>query len=252
MVESLVEDGRQDPGPGGGAELRHGSQVWTLPPGRSLTFGRSRGCDIVLAHEPEDLLVSRHAGTLSGAGNGVLVTNASQRHPLLLQPIPGQETVLAPGMTVGTMPHARARVQVAGAYATRYLIYIDSTSLLGPQPGTRPPPEHRVPGRPTASAYHRMDLLPAQRRYLAALCEPILARVGEKAPPSYQAIADRCGASPRTVRNSLDQLRQVLSNDFGVPGLQSDDGPGGHSLPALSRWGVDSGNVTLADLDLLE
>lgn len=235
------------------AELRHGFRSWALPPGGSLTFGRSSRCDIAVATDPEDLLVSRHAGTLTGVHDGVLVTNASQRHPILLQPVPGREIEIGPGMTVGTMPHARSRVLVVGRHSARYLIYVDCTGLLAPpRPAAEGGPASRpAAGRATA-AYGRMDLTTSQRRYLIALCEPVLSRVGTRTTPSYHEIAARCGVSHRTVRNSLDELRRMLTADYGLPGLQSEDGPGGHSLPGLSRWAVDSGNATLADLELLD
>lgn len=239
----------------GSVEVRAGFRVLRLAPGEVLTFGRSTTCDLVLAGDPEDLLVSRQAGRLTGVERGALVTNTSSRHPIVLQAVPGPEFEIGPGMTVGTMPHARTRVVVLGQHAARYLIYLDARGLL--EPGLVPgaPPEREAPGAPTTSAYRRMDLTRAQRRYLAALCEPCLVRVGGRsAPASYAAIAERCDVSPRTVRNCLDQVRQMLSSRFGVPGLVGAEGdPAAANYAAvLARWAIDSENVTLADLEAID
>jgi hypothetical protein len=99
----------------------------------------------------------------------------------------------------------------------------------------------------------------AQRRYLAALCEPILTRAGTRnTPATYREIARRCGVSPKTVRHSLDALRQILSAEHGIPGLvhiegPEDEAPGAVSfLPALAAWAVHSGTVNRDDLEALE
>ena len=240
----------------GSAVVWFGTDTWALPVGRSLTFGRSSTCDIMIGGRSEDLLVSRHAGTLTCVAGGVLVTNTSSRHPLVLQAVPGPEFEIQPGMTIGTMPHRTTRVQVLGQHGARYLLRIDAHNLLGQVSFPGPPPQSAAGGVPTTAAYRRLDLTAAQRRYLTALCEPCLVRIGRSAAPaSYKAIAERCGVSPRTVRNCLDQLRQLLATNFGIPGLVGeDDGQAGqvNYAAALARWAIDSDNVTAADVELLD
>jgi hypothetical protein len=75
---------------------------------------------------------------------------------------------------------------------------------------------------------------------------------------TYARIAERCGVSSSTVRNSLGALRQKLSAEYGIPGLAHDgrpdaDGPGGVSfLAALVAWATASGNITSDDLESLD
>jgi hypothetical protein len=62
----------------------HDGRTWRLLSGRELAFGRGLDVNIGLAHEPADLRVSRHAGTLRHLIETVLIINASScRSPLI-------------------------------------------------------------------------------------------------------------------------------------------------------------------------
>ena len=232
------------------AVVRHGTRTWVLCPGARLHFGRGDGVDIPVAAEPADLMISRSAGRLAATDLGVLVTNSSARRSLYLQAVPGPEIEVKPGMTVGTAPHERSRIVLLGSHDARYVLDVRAAAPSDAPDGTRP--ESVAAGDPTSPAYARLDLTRAQRRYLAALCEPLLTAAAPSA--TYHQIAQRCGVSDSTVRNCLDALRQALALDHGVPGLIRPENADRHGrrddfLRALAAWAIDSGNVTRADLD---
>ena len=241
------------------ATVRFGTEVWELDIGSSLAFGRSDNSDIVIPRQTQDLLISRRAGLLTAVDGGLLVRNESSRSSIYLQGVPGPEFEIKPLMTFGTMPFNRCRLVLLGSHAARYVLH-----LTCPAPGAGPPGENGLAGQAvaggrTTSGYPRLDVTDAQRRYLAALCEPILTRAGTRnAPATYGQIARRCGVSPRTVRHSLDELRQLLSAEHGIPGLVHVDGLAGEArgavsfLPALAAWAVHSGTINHDDLEALD
>lgn len=241
------------------ATVRFEAEAWELAHDSSLTFGRSSDSDIVIPRQGQDLLISRRAGRLTAVDGGLLVRNESGRNSIYLQGIPGPEFEIKPLMTLGTMPYSRCRLVILGSHAARYVV-----SITCPVPGANSLDKAGLAdgagvGVRTTSGYRRLDVPGAQRRYLAALCEPVLAGTGARnAPASYKEIARRCGVSPGTVRKSLDVLRLVLSAEHGIPGLVHADGPEGEApgavsfLPALAAWAVYSGTITREDLEALD
>jgi len=162
-------------------------------------------------------------------------------------------------MTLGTMPFSRCRLVVFGSDAARYFLEITCRIAEGGAASKPRLAETARAGAPTTSGYRRLDIPDAQRRYLAALCDPILTGVGARtAPATYREIAERCGVSPKTVRNSLDSLRQILSLEYGIPGLahlgdSSEEAPGTvNFLSALAAWAVHSGTINLHDLEAID
>ena len=239
--------------------IRFEGQTWELNLGSSLAFGRSGDSDIVIPRQGQDLLVSRRAGRVTAVDDGVLVSNDSTRNSIYLQGIPGPELEIRPLMTLGTMPFSRCRLVVLGRDTTRYVLDIICRAADGTYSGQSGSKSKPRVGVATTSGYRRLKLPDAQRRYLAALCEPILTGVGAKpAPSTYRAIAERCRVSPKTVRNSLDALRQMLSAEYGIPGLVHVDGPereapgGINFLSALADWAVHSGTINHDDLEALD
>jgi hypothetical protein len=226
--------------------------------GSTLTFGRSGQADIVVQRQVEDLLVSRRAGRLTAVAGGLLVTNDSRRNTVYLQGVPGPEFDIRPLMTVGTMPFRRCRLVLLGSHTARYVLDISCESQHSGSLDPVDESEASLPGVPAAVGFRRLDISDAQRRYLAALCEPILTCSGVRAPATYRDIAQRCGVAPKTIRNSLDALRQKLSMEDGIPGLihlgaSAGNVPGTvNFLSALAAWAVHSGNVTTRDLEALD
>lgn len=239
--------------------VRFGSQVWPLEIGTAVTFGRSEDCDIVIPQRGKDLLVSRRAGRLTGVDGGVLISNESERNAIRMRAIPGPEIEIRPLMTLGTMPFARCRVVVLGTDAAQYVLDITCNIPEGSSKSKRALASAAAAGSPTTSGYRRLDIPRGQRRYLAALCEPILTSVGAgTVPATYNEIAQRCGVSRKTARNSLDALRQMLSAEYGIPGLvhpgdSSQGAPGAvNFLSVLAAWAINSGTITLGDLETID
>jgi len=238
--------------------VRFGSQVWRLDIGAAVTFGRSEICDIVIPRQGKDLLVSRRAGRLTAVDGGLLISNESERNSLLMRAIPGPEIEIKPLMTLGTMPFSRCRLVVRGSDSAEYLLEL-TCGLAENGSASRPIPAGTAAESPTTFGYRRLDIPDGQRRYLAALCEPILIRVGAgTVPATYNEIAQRCGVSRKTVRNSLDALRRTLSAEYRIPGLvhPGDSGQGApgavNFLSALAAWAINSGTITLNDLELID
>jgi hypothetical protein len=239
--------------------VRFDARVWDLDIGSSVTFGRSSDSDIVIPRQAQDLLVSRKAGRLTAVDGGLLVSNMSTRNSIYLQGIPGPEIEIKPLMTLATMPFSRCRLVVFGSHAARYVLDITCGAAEDGPAGEPGPASTAVVGVPTTAGYRRLDLPDSQRRYLAALCEPVLTAIGAgTAPATYRGIAERCGVSPRTVRNSFDALRQMLAAEYGIPGLVHVGGPDGEApgavnfLAALAAWAVHSGTVDRDDLEALD
>lgn len=239
--------------------VRFGSQVWSLDIGAAVTFGRSEDCDIVIPRQEKDLLVSRRAGQLTAVDGGLLISNESERNSIFMRAIPGPEIEIKPLMTLGTMPFSRCRVVVLGSNAAQYILEITCAILEGSSAGKSVPARTGRSGSITTFGYRRLDIPDGQRRYLAALCEPILTSVGAGTiPATYNEIAQRCGVSRKTVRNSLDALRQMLSAEYGIPGLahlggSSREAPGAvNFLSALAAWAINSGTITLNDLEAID
>lgn len=225
--------------------IRFEEQTWALPPGASVTFGRSRDADIVIPQGSEDFRVSRQAGRLTSVDEGLLITNLSTSNSIYLQGLPGPEVEIMPLMTVGTMPFTRCRLSILGSHDRRFVLDITCKAGTALAAAARPDP-------------WRLNLPDRQRRYLAALCEPILTGTRATTPPTYREIAERCGESVPTVRNSLDELRQTLSDEYGIPGLvQTDAGTGKgpvimNPLSVLAAWALQSGTVSHQDLEALD
>jgi hypothetical protein len=211
----------------------------TMKPGSRLTFGRGADRRIRIAHDPADDFVSREAGTIIAEPDRLLIRNDSLTQQLILRPFPGPETVIDPGAAAGTGRHEKLRLIVPGRRPHEYVLHLATGTL---RPGAGP----GGPGATKPAAY----VTPAERRLLAALCEPLLVCAGVHAvPATYREIANRAGRSPDGVRAALDALRRRLTGQDGIPGLRGTDGPD-YRL-ALARWAVNSGTVRLEHLKLL-
>ena len=236
--------------PGGShATVRFGTQAWNLELGSSVTFGRSDDCDIVLTGRAEDRLVSRQAGRLLAVDGGLLVTNESRQNPIYLRRIPGAEVTIDPRMTVGTMPSRHCRIVTIGSRAEPYTLDITCHTA---EDSSAAKPDLESAGGDTTLGAKRIPMPNAQRRYLSAVCEPMLTK-GGAAPANYKESGKRCGVVWRTVKNSLDLLRQRLSEEYGIR-ITHSAGPGKDAagavnfLPALADWAIRTGNVTLDDV----
>lgn len=133
------------------------------------------------------------------------------------------------------------------------------TRMLGHAVPSSPAPAG--PGGGSTVGFERIETMSRRHRLLlTALCLPGLTRTGARAqPPTYaemEHILRSYGHEVRakTIRNGLLDLRSWLTYEHGVDGLIGNES-GPHTdnfLVLLEQWAIRSGNVTDADLDLLE
>jgi hypothetical protein len=224
-------------------DVHFGGGRWVLRDGDALTLGRESSCALRLgapdAPGPEDLGVSRRAGTLIYAQGIVWVRNDSATQPLFVHsPMRGEQVLEGRGdMLSLAEPHLEVVVR---GRVLEYRISIDLHHVHG---NTVAVEDASSSSPPTVVTLNLSD---RERRYLAAVCEPLLTRVGVDArPATYADAAERLGLARSTVRNALDDLRRRLF-DAGVPGMDGRD-----AKDALARYAVRSHTITRADLGLL-
>lgn len=234
-----------------------GSFRAVLEPGQTLTFGRGHGHVLRIGHAPEDLRVPRFAGKLECRDDGVLVHNMSDKRTLAVQTFPGPGYEVLPLMIAGTHPYPQVKIVIAGR-AADYAIMVDTRQL---ERVVRSTPVSQGAGEESTVGFARIDTMSRRHRLLlTALCLPGLTRTGVRAqPPTYaemEQILRSYGHKMRakTIRNGLLDLRGWLSYEHGVEGLiGNESGPQTDNfLVLLEQWAIRSGNVTDADLDLLE
>lgn len=225
--------------------LAEGQVRRAVPPGQEVTVGRSRTCDLRIAHEPEDDHVSRHTATLRVLADCVLIRNVSSSKLLTLRPVTGAARTVEPGAATTSLPWRQFDVVVTGRFGRDYVVQVDARGL----PPSRSQVEEESDSSPTM-VVPPIILTPAQRRLLTALCEPLLTRSGpEASAATYRQVAERVGRRPGYVRNVFKQVREKLDS-HGVPGLVSRERPDAAEdfrLP-LAMWAIRSGTITHADL----
>lgn len=225
--------------------LPEGEVRRAVSPGEEVSVGRSRSCDLRIAHDPEDDHVSRHTATLRVLADCVLVRNVSSSKLLTLRPPTGAARTVEPGAATTSLPWRQFDVVVTGRFGREYVVHVDARGL----PPARSDTDEESDSSPTVVVPPIM-LTPAQRRLLTALCEPLLTRSGPEAgAATYRQVAERVGRRPGYVRNVFKQVREKLDS-HGVPGLVSRERPDAAEdfrLP-LAMWAIRSGTITKADL----
>lgn len=238
-----------------------GTQARVLVPGDVLTFGRGAQNDLRVGAVAEDLRVPRLAGRLECRPDGVLIHNTSDKRPLLMEMFPGPSFEIPPRMLVGTMPHDLVTIVVRGEGRRTYPVRIDLRPLAvscGRRDGSAATAAED-PAR-TVGYWRIPAITERQRTLLCALCLP--GSIGGNGPagvPAYaemeRILAERgVRLTAKTIRNTLDDLRQWLTLEHGVADIYGEDAavtPGGKQsfLPELARWARLSGNVTDAELE---
>lgn len=229
------------------AMVGHGVDRRMLSLGQELTIGRGTGAGLRIAHQPPDEHVSRLTASLRVLPDCVLVQNRSARKHIALRPLIGTERLLEPGAATTSMPHSEFFVVATGRFGREYSVYVDVRDLTPEQPRPVVDPLETMDGFP-------IELSPQQRQLLAALCEPVLTRTGvHAAPATYRQVAQRVGKSPSHVRTVLRRLREELAVQ-GVAALVA------YNLekvcedfrPALARWAINSGTITVVDVQQLD
>jgi hypothetical protein len=227
------------------AVVSFGADRRLLVLGRELTIGRAHSCDLRIADNPSDDHVSRLSATVRTLEDCVLVRNESGSKPLALRPLVGSERVIGPREATTSLPHAEFFLVATGRFGAEYGVHIDVRDLISqaePAGGDSQTPQ-TVSGPPISPS-------DAQRRMLAALCEPLLTRTGPKASPAtYRQIGERVGRRPDYVRTVLKRLREQLAAQgvASLVGFSLDQVSEDFRLP-LAMWAIHSGTISAADL----
>jgi len=228
--------------------ISHGADRRMLSLGQEITIGRGTGSGIRIAHQPPDEHVSRLTASLRILNDCVLVQNRSTRKHIALRPLVGSERLLEPGAATTSMPHSEFFVVAVGRFGREYSVHVDVRDLTPELPRLVADPLETMDGLP-------IELAAGQRVLLAALCEPLLTRTGTHAaaPATYRQVADRVGKSPGHVRSVLRRLRGQLAAQ-GVAALVAFNLEKVHEdfRPALARWAINSGSITVADVQALD
>ncbi|GLZ40614.1 hypothetical protein [Actinokineospora sp. NBRC 105648] len=222
-----------------GLVLSVGGVVHRPAPGHPFTFGRSARCALRL--DPQDVAISRIAGTIELAGEAWWLTNSSETRQLGVVDEFGFRSVLAPGRRIAV--EGRLRVLVEGANGSHEL------TLTAPRP--RPRDSGLAPaagGEVSTSIGAEVVLRAEDRAALVALLAGYLEE-GDRYDPypkSYAAAAARLGWPRTKLVKRIEYLRNRLEK-AGVPNMQ-----GWNAMTALAEHVLAAGVISRADLRLLE
>jgi hypothetical protein len=179
-----------------------------------LLFGRDSTCDIVI--DPDDTGVSRKAGLFEHDGRNWWLTNLSTKRALHVLEAGFGHPVFPSGKDVPhrwPLLHNEATVLVPGSYFT-YQLQLQTTILSEAYQGrTRPLAQDR---RTTDIS---IDLTPAQRRALVALCSRFLTPAPEYDPRllTYQEAAHILFLDKKTVEKHIAAVRQHVRQLVVLP-----------------------------------
>jgi hypothetical protein len=209
-----------------------------VAPGASLTFGRSEACDVCL--DPDDVGISRLAGSIECVEGVWFVTNRSTTRPLsAVDPI-GFRSVLAPGRRIAV--DDRLSIIVEGQVRRHELVV---TATLG-HPASAPVEATNEVGTPTEMGGN-VSYSAEDRQALAALFAGYLQPFPryDPRPRSYADAAAQLGWPRTTLVKRIEYIRVRLVR-AGVPSLQ-----GERAMEALAEHVIATGVLTRADLDRL-
>jgi len=213
-----------------------GESRFELSPGETLTFGRDPSCAVCL--DPDDLGISRLAGSVESEGGTWWVFNRSTVRPLEAVDEIGIRTIVAPGRRLAVV--GPLTVVVEGSVRRHALrVYAEASDDSRSEPPV-------APGdiRPTVTAAEVM-INEQDRLALAALFSGYLETFPryDPHPRSYADAAAVLGWPRTTLIKRIEYIRTRLSN-AGVPNLQ-----GENALSSLAEWALVTGTLTRDDLE---
>ncbi len=213
-----------------------GERRFEIAPGEVFTFGRAESCTVCL--DPDDLGISRLAGSIEYQAGTWWVLNRSSVRPLDVVDEIGIRAVLAPGRRLAVA--TPLTVVVEGA-TRRHAMGVDAGSVRVGATLDQP-----IDALPTSKA-EDVVISDLDRLALVALFAGYLEAFPryDPHPRSYADAAAHLGWPRTTLVKRIEYLRTRLSN-AGVPNLF-----GENALPHLAEWALATGVLTRDDLQLL-
>lgn len=199
-----------------------------------FTFGRAATCTVCL--DPDDVGISRLAGSIEADGGTWWVVNRSARRALVVVDEFGFRSVLPPGRRYAV--EGRVRVVVDGSSGSHEL------DIRGPVRASTN--DVTASGVPTAVG-EGVIVSPEDRAALVALFAGYLedGRRYDPNPKSYRAAAARLGWTSDALRKRIEYLRGKLEK-AGVPNVS-----GWNAMSGLAEYVLTTGIITKADLRLI-
>jgi hypothetical protein len=216
------------------ATIRVSDAVYELNSAGEFTFGRAATCTVCL--DPDDVGISRLAGSVDADGGTWWVVNRSARRALVVVDEFGFRSVLPPGRRHAV--EGQVRIVVDGSSSSHEL------HIRGPvRTSTN---DIAVSGAPTAVG-EEVVISPKDRAALVALFAGYLedGRRYDPRPKSYGAAAARLGWKDTTLRKRMEYLRSRLGK-AGVPNVSA-----GKTLSDLAEYVLATKIITKDDLRLI-
>lgn len=212
-------------------------QRFELVPDDSLSFGRDSSCSVCL--DPDDLGISRLAGSIEREQSSWWVINRSTVRPLEVVDEIGIRSLLAPGRRLAIV--GPLTVVVEGS-VRRHAIGVDPADSSGPTPQVGRPDDIRPTVTAAEVVINDQDRL-ALVALFAGYLEPFPRY--HPHPQSYADAAARLGWPRTTLVKRIEYIRSRLSG-AGVPNMQGDN-----ALASLAEWALVTGALSREDLALL-
>jgi hypothetical protein len=215
-----------------------GGERHALTAVEALTFGRATSCTVCL--DPDDLGISRLAGSVEhGAGTWWVCNRSAVRAFTVVDDL-GIRTVVPPGRRIAVT--GPVTVIVEGS-ARRHALEVRADG--GAHEDMRRLGEDDLSptsaaGEVLISELDRLALVALFARYLETFPRY------ESHPRTYADAASVIGWPRSTLVKRIEYLRTRLTN-AGVPNLLGENG-----LPHLAEWALTTGVLTRSDLDLLK
>lgn len=205
--------------------------------GDTFTFGRAEGCTACL--DPNDLGISRLAGSFEFDGGAWWLTNRSNKRALVVVDQVGIRSLLAPGRRLGV---DQALSVVVEGQTRRHELRVEVSKDAIPEP----PPHEEPDGAETQMGFE-VAYTPEDRLALVALFDGYLRDFPryDPHPRSYAEAAAKLNWPRTTLVKRIEHLRTRLTK-AGVPNLLGDT-----ALDALAEYVLTSGILTREDLKLL-